>query len=1110
MNACKKLNTSVLFGILIVFGISRNTNTISGQDADNMPQEKASNKHEAAQSGQNSTLSLTLDAYDFGQPISPYIYGEFIEHQGRCIYGGIWAEMIRDRKFYYPVDTLLYSDPEHKSPWRVIPIGSYVDMDSNHVFVGSHSPRINLDGLNPHGIMQDSLVLQKDKEYVGRIILSGDGSVVVKVSLIWGPGPEDRQTISINQLTQLYAPIPLHFTSKLGTGNAGLEIMAEGTGSVYIGTVSLMPADNVHGMRADVINLLTQLGGTIYRWPGGWFGNGYDWRKCIGDRDKRAPWLNGIYGTKQLEPNDFGPDEFMTFVETIGTEPYIGVSAMMPLDAQMAAYEVEYFNGASSTPMGQLRAANGHPKTYDVRFWGIGCETWGFQALNDYAALHNQIAQAMLATDPTIKIVGVGGLGSHGSEPDQGEWTEGMLTRSADYMDLISEHLYAMPGNSLFEHSRNLAVMVDTFVAAHREFAKELPSLQDKNIRLVLDEWNYFWGGKPYLYGDGGVRNYFKDALGMATALHELLRNSDMIFMANTHPVNVLGHIKTTDTAAAFEVTALPLLLYRRNFGTLPLTVSAIYDSIDVVAALTDDHNYLTVGIINTTAQDHSLKADLYYAELTDAGKWWRISSTDTLAYNEPGKLPEVVIDSGTQATLTPVLEVPAWSISLNKLPIKIEQAPADSNILTFIKTVQVTPDTNFKSGAFARVGYVPATKNLVVTFGGEFFKDSVEGHSGGYAYKEYTLDMQATGKHGTLHSVGGDIGGLMVGNTFYAASMAREGESYGWRLVKYDAVTWTRLADIFFPLDFPREQNGDMMVAFADGRLDICSQYTTFGGPPPPEQGAGTHHQFFSPYLEFLEKKIVSDTPHFCGTSMIYLDSIYYFISASAYTGNVIVMSYDKDWEYHEMKELKRQGHWPTGVAFDGQNFYVAYLDTRQRTEPGFFPYYPNVHLAAFNRNWDLLDDEAVTDYSVSDSLFTGRPWVLLHGNRLYVSYDVVPLPEDLSRIEAFVSVYEIPQVIPSVVQPEKTFKNILLGQNYPNPCNSLTEIPFLLSIMEMVTLKVYDIQGREVTVLVNEVKHPGQYTVIFDTKELQSGVYFYQLITRGYIHTRKCMVVK
>jgi len=196
--------------------------------------------------------------------------------------------------------------------------------------------------------------------------------------------------------------------------------------------------------------------------------------------------------------------------------------------------------------------------------------------------------------------------------------------------------------------------------------------------------------------------------------------------------------------------------------------------------------------------------------------------------------------------------------------------------------------------------------------------------------------------------------------------------------------------------------------------------------------------------------------------------------------------------------------------VAFDGQNLYVAYLDTRQRKEPGVFPYYPNVHLAAFDRNWNLLDDEAVTDVSFSDSLFAGRPWVLLHGNRLYVSYDVVPLPEDLSRIEVFVSVYEIPQVIPSVVQPEKTFKNIQLGQNYPNPCSSLTEIPFSLLNKEMATLKVYDIQGREVTVLVNEVKQPGQYTVIFDTKELQSGIYFYKIQAGGLSETKKLILLK
>jgi alpha-L-arabinofuranosidase len=49
------------------------------------------------------TPSVTLDAQRTGEPINPFLYGQFIEHLGRCIYGGIWAEMLEDRKFYFPI-----------------------------------------------------------------------------------------------------------------------------------------------------------------------------------------------------------------------------------------------------------------------------------------------------------------------------------------------------------------------------------------------------------------------------------------------------------------------------------------------------------------------------------------------------------------------------------------------------------------------------------------------------------------------------------------------------------------------------------------------------------------------------------------------------------------------------------------------------------------------------------------------------------------------------------------------------------------------------------------------------------------------------------------------
>ena len=57
----------------------------------------------APTSSQESKDRLVLDAAAVGAPISPLIYGQFIEHLGRCIYGGLWAEMLEDRKFYYPV-----------------------------------------------------------------------------------------------------------------------------------------------------------------------------------------------------------------------------------------------------------------------------------------------------------------------------------------------------------------------------------------------------------------------------------------------------------------------------------------------------------------------------------------------------------------------------------------------------------------------------------------------------------------------------------------------------------------------------------------------------------------------------------------------------------------------------------------------------------------------------------------------------------------------------------------------------------------------------------------------------------------------------------------------
>jgi len=76
-----------------------------------------------------AVAEVSVDASKTREPISPYIYGQFIEHLGRCIYGGIWAEMLEDRKFFFPITAeyrpyrALEDSPfpvVGASPWQII------------------------------------------------------------------------------------------------------------------------------------------------------------------------------------------------------------------------------------------------------------------------------------------------------------------------------------------------------------------------------------------------------------------------------------------------------------------------------------------------------------------------------------------------------------------------------------------------------------------------------------------------------------------------------------------------------------------------------------------------------------------------------------------------------------------------------------------------------------------------------------------------------------------------------------------------------------------------------------------------------------------------------
>ena len=99
----------------------------------------------------------------------------------------------------------------------------------------------------------------------------------------------------------------------------------------------------------------------------------------------------------------------------------------------------------------------------------------------------------------------------------------------------------------------------------------------------------------------------------------------------------------------------------------------------------------------------------------------------------------------------------------------------------------------------------------------------------------------------------------------------------------------------------------------------------------------------------------------------------------------------------------------------------------------------------------------------------------------------------------------FELAEVV-SIGIPDKYY----LAQNYPNPFNPVTNIELSIPELGFVTLKIYDLLGRELVTLVNEIKEPGYYKVKFDAGNLSSGVYFYRMTAGDFVAVKRFIILK
>jgi alpha-N-arabinofuranosidase len=199
---------------------------------------------------------------------------------------------------------------------------------------------------------------------------------------------------------------------------------------VWVGEDSKIP--NVNGIRKRLVDEMRKIKPAIVRFPGGCFADSYDWRDGIGPVDKRPRRTNFWFGgekpgapdTHRYDPNRFGTNEFVQFCKLIGGQPYLAAN-LRSLPAEQFYRWVEYCNSpASSTTLADERAAAGFRDPFNVRYWGVGNESWGcggnFTA-QEYAVEYRRFTSWVPGYQRPLSFI------ASGPNDDTWEWTRGFL-----------------------------------------------------------------------------------------------------------------------------------------------------------------------------------------------------------------------------------------------------------------------------------------------------------------------------------------------------------------------------------------------------------------------------------------------------------------------------------------------------------------------------------------------------------------------------------------------------------------------------------------------------------------------------------------------------------
>ena len=461
--------------------------------------------------------TLTIHADQPVSAVSPTLYGLMTEEINYSYDGGLYAEMVRNRTFHGNWNGI--------ADWYLVEDGNSaakmeIDKDNGPSDALKSSLRLDVEQADPKnqaGLLNVGwwgMPLHANTTYKGSFYAKAAAGDIgpVTVSLV---GNESGKTLASTTVSGITTGWNQHqFTLKTGVIPSSSEnhlVLSVGhSGTIWFDLVSLFPPtyhNRVNGNRIDLMEKMAAMHPAFLRFPGGNYLEGdhiadrFEWKKTIGplvDRPTHpSPW-------RYQSSDGMGLLEFLYWCEDLKMEPLLAVYAGYSLMGdhvspgpdlepyvQDALDELEYVTGGTDTKWGAVRARDGHPAPFQLKYVEIGNEDW-FDRSGSYDGRYAQFYKAIKAKYPDLQLIATTPV--KGIRPD-----------------VIDDHFYVRATQNFHD-------------ANHYDKA-------DRNgPRIFVGEW---------ATREGTPTPNFGAALGDAAWMTGMERNSDIVIMASYAPLFV-------------------------------------------------------------------------------------------------------------------------------------------------------------------------------------------------------------------------------------------------------------------------------------------------------------------------------------------------------------------------------------------------------------------------------------------------------------------------------------------------------------------------------------------------------------------------------------------